>query len=134
MNLLAHRFHRNNGASLDSVIENRRFISNLFTRFPSLLWLDFLLSVGTLLPCLHQVYHTVKVFSLPSKCVFNVKDPRTHMIRLHFLRFNSSILDLSNFRFRILVNGLLALTNFSDGDLVNPKIIEYLFWVNLEKA
>ncbi|TYI50756.1 hypothetical protein E1A91_D12G124700v1 [Gossypium mustelinum] len=126
----------NSGASLDSVLDNRRFISDSSNSPDSHLssGRTFSLCAGTLLPGLPQIYHTARVFNSPSKYVFNVKDPGTHMVRLHFHRFNSSRLDLGNSRFHVLVNGLVALTNFSGGDFVNPKVIEYLLYVNSEKV
>ncbi|MBA0589671.1 hypothetical protein Gorai_018407, partial [Gossypium raimondii] len=94
----------------------------------------FSLCAGTLLPGLPQIYHTARVFKAPFKYVFDVKDPGTHMLRLHFHRFSSPQLNLADSKFHVLVNGLVALTNFSGGRSVGPKVIEYLLWFNSEKV
>ncbi|KAK8473881.1 hypothetical protein V6N13_093499 [Hibiscus sabdariffa] len=126
----------NCGASLDSVVDNRRFFSDSSDSPDSHLSSarTSSLCAGTLLPGLPQIYHTARVFNAPSKYVFNVKDPGMHMVRLHFHRFSSSRLNLGNSQFHVLVNELVALTNFSGGNLLGtPKVMEYLLWVNSEK-
>ncbi|KAK8269018.1 hypothetical protein V6Z11_D11G103500 [Gossypium hirsutum] len=82
----------NCGALVDATVDNRRFFS---------------LCAGTLLPGLPQIYHTARVFKAPSKYVFDVKDPGTHMLRLHFHRF--------------------TLTNFSGGRSFNSEKVEITF-------
>ncbi|MBA0879719.1 hypothetical protein Goshw_020774, partial [Gossypium schwendimanii] len=94
----------------------------------------FSLCAGTLLPGLPPIYHAARVFKAPSKYVFDVKDPGTHILRLHFHRFSSPQLNLADSKFHVLVNGLVALTNFSGGRSVGPKVIEYLLWFNSEKV
>ncbi|GMI99017.1 hypothetical protein like AT4G00300 [Hibiscus trionum] len=126
----------NCGASLDSVVDNRRFISDSSDSPDSHLSSarTFSLCAGTLLPGQPQIYHTARVFKTPSKYVFNVKDPGMHMVRLHFHQFKSSRLNLGNSQFHVLVNDLVVLTNFSGGNLAGtPKVMEYLLWVNSEK-
>ncbi|XWS46128.1 hypothetical protein CRYUN_Cryun14cG0037100 [Craigia yunnanensis] len=121
---------------MDSTVDNRRFVSDSSDSSNSHLLSSpqtFSLCAGTLLPGLPQIYHTARVFKAPSKYVFDVKDPGTHMVRLHFHRFSSSKLNLGDSQFHVLVNGLVALTNFSGGNLVGPKVMEYLLWVNSEK-
>ncbi|KAG4119693.1 hypothetical protein ERO13_D11G095700v2 [Gossypium hirsutum] len=73
----------------------------------SLSFSPFSLCAGTLLPGLPQIYHTARVFKAPSKYVFDVKDPGTHMLRLHFHRF--------------------TLTNFSGGRSFNSEKVEITF-------
>ncbi|KAE8726144.1 putative Ferric reduction oxidase 2 [Hibiscus syriacus] len=71
----------NCGASLDSVIDNRRFVSDSSDSpesYHSSAW-TFSLCAGTLLPGLPQIYHTASFFNAPSKYVVNVKDPGMHM-------------------------------------------------------
>ncbi|KAB2002965.1 hypothetical protein ES319_D11G099800v1 [Gossypium barbadense] len=93
----------------------------------SLSFSPFSLCAGTLLPGLPQIYHTARVFKAPSKYVFDVKDPGTHMLRLHFHRFSSPQLNLADSKFHVLVNGLVALTNFSGGRSFNSEKVEITF-------
>ncbi|XVF80109.1 hypothetical protein PTKIN_Ptkin15bG0044100 [Pterospermum kingtungense] len=126
----------NCGASLDSTVDNRRFVSDSSGSSISHLLSSpqtFSVCAGTLPPGLPLIYHTARVFTAPSKYVFDVKDPGTHMVRLHFHQFSSSKLNLGESQFHVLVNGLVALTNFSGGNLVGPKVVEYLLWVSSEK-
>ncbi|XVF33282.1 hypothetical protein REPUB_Repub17cG0155500 [Reevesia pubescens] len=126
----------NCGASLDSTVDNRRFVSDSSDSSNSHLHSSarsFSLCAGSLLPDLLHIYHTARVFKAPSKYVFDVKGPGMHMVRLHFHQFSSSKLNLGDSRFHVLVNGLVALTNFSGGNLVGPKVIEYLLCVHSEK-
>ncbi|EOX95897.1 Fringe-related protein, putative [Theobroma cacao] len=126
----------NSGASLDSTVDNRRFISDSSDSSNSQRLSSpetFSLCAGTLLPGLPQIYHTARVFKAPSKYVFDVKDPGMHMVRLHFHQFSSSKLNLGDSQFHVLVNGLVALTNFSGGNLVGPKVMEYLLCIHSEK-
>ncbi|PPS15587.1 hypothetical protein GOBAR_AA04981 [Gossypium barbadense] len=123
---------------LDKGVEedNRRFVSDSSDSSHSHLSSPqlFSLCAGTLLPGLPPIYNTARVFKAPSKYVFDVKDPGTHMLRLHFHRFSSPQLNLADSKFHVLVNGLVALTNFSGGGSVGPKVIEYLLWFNSEKV
>ncbi|XVE77178.1 hypothetical protein DITRI_Ditri13aG0041000 [Diplodiscus trichospermus] len=126
----------NCGASLDSTVDNRRFVSDSSDSSYSRLLsspLTFSLCAGTFLSGLPQIYHTARVFKAPSKYVFDVKDPGTHMVRLHFHQFSSPKLNLGESQFHVLVNGLVALTNFSGWNLVDLKVMEYLLWVDSEK-
>ncbi|XVF22504.1 hypothetical protein REPUB_Repub12eG0178200 [Reevesia pubescens] len=125
----------NSGASLDATVDNRRFVSDSSDSSNSHLssTQTFSLCAGTLLLGLPQIYHTARVFNAPSKYVFDVKDPGTHMVRLHFHQFSSSKLNLGNSQFHVLINELVALTNFSGGNLVGPRVMEYLLCVHSEK-
>ncbi|XVF73144.1 hypothetical protein PTKIN_Ptkin12aG0177900 [Pterospermum kingtungense] len=126
----------NCGAFLDSTVDNRRFVSDSSDSSNSHLHSSaqtFSLCAGSLLPGLPQIYHTARVFKAPSKYVFDVKDPGTHMVRLHFHQFSSSRLNLGNSQFHVLINRLVALTNFTGGNLLGPKVMEYLIWVDSEK-
>ncbi|KAL6124157.1 hypothetical protein ACLB2K_076672 [Fragaria x ananassa] len=82
-----------------------------------------------------QIYQTARIFRRPSKYEFQIRDPGTHMVRLHFQSFNSCNLDWSTARFHVLVNGFVALkVNNSVFDGVSGLMIkEYLIWVSNEK-
>ncbi|MBA0617371.1 hypothetical protein Godav_026824 [Gossypium davidsonii] len=97
---------------------------------------NYLVNCGALLDATvgNRRFVSDSVFKAPSKYVFDVKDPGTHMLRLHFHRFSSPQLNLADSKFHVLVNGLVALTNFSGGRSVGPKVIEYLLWFNSEKV
>ncbi|KAE8699768.1 putative Ferric reduction oxidase 2 [Hibiscus syriacus] len=125
----------NCGAFLDSSVDNRRFVSDLHDSTHAHLSSpqSFSLCAGTLLPALPPIYHTARVFKAQSKYVFDVKDPGTHMVRLHFHRFSTPQLNLVDSQFHVLVNGLVALTNFSGGNSLGPRVIEYLLCVHSEK-
>ncbi|KAE9617451.1 hypothetical protein Lal_00034613 [Lupinus albus] len=87
---------------------------------------------NNLLPDLPSIYHTARVFTRPAKYSFPIKATGTHIVRLHFHAFNSSIYDLGRSQFHVLVNGYVVLSNFSS-ESGNPRIIEYLIWVDAEK-
>lgn len=55
------------------------------------------------------------------------------MVRLHFHRFNSSRMELSDARFHVLVDGYVVLSNFSGESESRPVIKEYLIWIDAEK-
>lgn len=55
------------------------------------------------------------------------------MVRLHFQTLKSSKFDSFNAQFHVLVNDHVVLTNFSGGNIVNPRVNEYLIWVSTEK-
>ncbi|KAE8721321.1 putative Ferric reduction oxidase 2 [Hibiscus syriacus] len=125
----------NCGAFLDSTVDNRRFVSDSHDSTHAHLSSpqSFSLCAGTLLPALPPIYHTARVFKAQSKYVFDVKDPGTHMVRLHFHRFSTPQLNLVDSQFHVLVNGLVALTNFSGGNSLGPRVTEYLLCVHSEK-
>ncbi|KAI5428608.1 probable receptor-like protein kinase At5g24010 [Lathyrus oleraceus] len=83
-----------------------------------------------------QIYHTARVFTKPTKYSFPIKQKGTHMVRFHFHAFNSSNLDLGRAQFNILVDGYVVLSNFTrfvtDSER-NPRVVEYLVWVDSEK-
>lgn len=55
------------------------------------------------------------------------------MVRLHFYPFVSSVLDLKDARFHVLVNGYVVLSNFTVVDAMSPLIKEYFFWVDSDE-
>ncbi|XP_058754678.1 probable receptor-like protein kinase At5g24010 [Vicia villosa] len=88
------------------------------------------------LPNLPQIYHTARVFTKPTKYSFPIKNKGTHFVRFHFHAFNSSNLDLGLAKFSMLVDGYIVLSNFTrfvtDSER-NPRVVEYLIWVDSEK-
>ncbi|KAL6130980.1 hypothetical protein ACLB2K_069358 [Fragaria x ananassa] len=74
-----------------------------------------------------QIYQTARIFRRPSKYEFQIRDPGTHMVRLHFQSFNSCNLDWSTARFHVLVNGFVALKVNNSG-VSGVMIKEYLIW------
>ncbi|CAI8613190.1 unnamed protein product [Vicia faba] len=88
------------------------------------------------LPNLPQIYHTARVFTKPTKYSFPIKQKGTHIIRFHFHAFNSSNLDLGRAKFNILVDGYVVLSDFTRfvaSSTRNPRVVEYLIWVDSEK-
>ncbi|XP_061361225.1 probable receptor-like protein kinase At5g24010 [Gastrolobium bilobum] len=87
-------------------------------------------------PGLPPIYGTARVFTSPFRYAFPIRDRGTHMVRLHFHAFDSSKLDLGRAQFHVLVDGHVVLSNFSrlmSGAERNPRILEYLIWVDAEK-
>ncbi|KAE8693839.1 putative Ferric reduction oxidase 2 [Hibiscus syriacus] len=125
----------NCGAFLDSTVDNRHFVSDLPDSAHAHLSSphSFSLCAGTSLPGLPPIYHTARVLKAQSKYVFDVKDPEKHIVRFHFHRFNTPQLNLVGSQFHVLVNGLVALTNFSGGNSLGPKVVEYMLCVHSEK-
>ncbi|XP_050238532.1 probable receptor-like protein kinase At5g24010 [Mercurialis annua] len=129
----------NCGSAVAATVHNRQFISDEeFSNSDTPL-----LSATRTIPLANQntnpntpqIYNTARVFNKPSKYVFEIKDPGTHMVRLHFNPFRSSNFDLKNGRFHVLVNGYVVLSNFTVVNMVNNWIIkEYLIWVDSDKV
>ncbi|XP_027350576.1 probable receptor-like protein kinase At5g24010 [Abrus precatorius] len=87
-------------------------------------------------PALPPIYNTARVFTSPARYSFPIRDRGTHMVRLHFHAFNSSKLDLGRAQFHVLLDGHVVLSNFTrlvNGAQGNPRIVEYLTWVDAEK-
>lgn len=55
------------------------------------------------------------------------------MVRLHFHAFVSSNLDLSDAQFHVLVNGYVALSNFSVGKVRDFVVKEFFIWADSDK-
>ena len=83
---------------------------------------------------LSQIYHTARVFTKPSKYEFEIRDKGTHAVRFHFHHLNSANYDAGDALFHVSVNGFLVLSNFTGYDSENPRIKEYLIWVDAEKV
>ncbi|XP_059634208.1 probable receptor-like protein kinase At5g24010 [Cornus florida] len=85
------------------------------------------------LPNSSPIYHTARVFTRPSKYVFEIRDKGTHLVRVHFHRFHSSNFELCRSQFHVLVNGYVLLNNFTVENTPNPIIKDYMIWVDSEK-
>ncbi|XP_022147196.1 probable receptor-like protein kinase At5g24010 [Momordica charantia] len=118
------------GSTLKSTVDNRVFISDSspFLSSPRSSSLRNQHPFQGLPP----IYSSARVFELPSKYEFQIRDRGTHMVRLHFQTFSSSNLDLIRAQFHVLVNGYVILSNFSGVYAVNPRIKEYLIWIGSE--
>ncbi|KAG4388884.1 hypothetical protein GLYMA_09G256402v4 [Glycine max] len=87
------------------------------------------------LPNLPPIYHTARVFTSPARYTFPISDKGTHIVRLHFHPFTTPILDLGRAQFHVLVNAHVVLSNFTrllSDPTTNPRIVEYLIWVDAE--
>ncbi|KAM5555423.1 hypothetical protein ABKV19_023369 [Rosa sericea] len=89
----------------------------------------------TPIPIPPQIYRTARVFRRPSKYEFQINDPGTQMVRLHFQSFNSCNFDWNSAQFHVLVNGFVVLkvSDFGFGGVLGPMIKEYLIWVGTGK-
>ncbi|KAK3434899.1 hypothetical protein EUGRSUZ_D02312 [Eucalyptus grandis] len=126
----------NCGSSVDAVVDNRAFLGDAPGSGGSrVLASTRTISLNDASPALGtpQIYHTARAFARPSKYVFEVRDRGTHMVRLHFHRFDSSRVELGDVRFHVLVDGYVVLSNFSGESASRPVIKEYLIWVDAEK-
>ncbi|WJX82948.1 hypothetical protein P8452_65649 [Trifolium repens] len=128
----------NSGSTLPTTLhENRPFTGDLVSK-PSFSTSSHPLFINNHnpLPNLPPIYHTARVFTKPTKYSFPIKDKGTHLVRFHFHAFNSSNLDLGRAQFRILVDGYVVLSNFTrfvTDTQTNPRLVEYLIWVDSEK-
>lgn len=124
------------GSEADSIVDNRRFAGEESSTSGSLVSH----SAGSVsvrndnpFASLSPIYDTARVFTRPSKYEFEIRDKGTHMVRLHFQTLNSSKFDFVNARFHVLVNDHVVLSNFSGGNIVNPRVNDFLIWVSFEK-
>ncbi|KDP28591.1 hypothetical protein JCGZ_14362 [Jatropha curcas] len=124
----------NCGSAVDATVLNRRFISDDDSSSPLLSATRTIALVNqNPSPNSPQIYNTARIFKKPSEYVFKIKDPGTHMVRLHFHPFLSSDLDLNCARFHVLVNGYVVLNNFTLANVVSPIVKEYLMSVDSGK-
>ncbi|XP_057981601.1 probable receptor-like protein kinase At5g24010 [Malania oleifera] len=79
------------------------------------------------------IYETARVLTRPSRYEFKIRDKGTHMVRLHFHRFDSVRYNLSGAQFHVSANGFLLLSNFTGQTTERPVIKEYMIWVDGEK-
>lgn len=65
--------------------------------------------------------------------MFYIKDKGTHLIRLHFHRFNLSNFDNYSVGFHVLINGFVLLYDFTAENMQNSRVKDYMIWVDDEK-
>ncbi|KAK7243304.1 hypothetical protein RIF29_38098 [Crotalaria pallida] len=118
-----------------TTVDNRHFVGDLAGKHSHLFSSSRSVSVqnDNPLPGVPPIYHTARVFRSPAKYAFPVRHSGTHMVRLHFHVFNTSNLELGRSQFHVLVNGYVVLSHFSSINENNPRILEYLIWVDAEK-
>ncbi|KAF8017082.1 hypothetical protein BT93_H2331 [Corymbia citriodora subsp. variegata] len=125
----------NCGSAVDATVDNRAFLGDSSGSGSRVLASSRTIPLNDDGPALGapQIYHTARAFARPSKYVFRVQERGTHMVRLHFHRFDSSRVELRDARFHVLVDGYVVLRNFSGESVSGPVIKEYLIWVDAEK-
>ncbi|XP_065859709.1 probable receptor-like protein kinase At5g24010 [Euphorbia lathyris] len=127
----------NCGSPVDATVYNRPFVSDDASSNSNSPLLSAKRTISLInrnpIPNSPLIYNTARVFEKPSKYVFEIKNPGTHMVRLHFHPFASSNLDLNRAQFHVLVNGLVVLNNFTVANLANPLIKEYLIPVDSDE-
>ncbi|KAF3441541.1 hypothetical protein FNV43_RR15455 [Rhamnella rubrinervis] len=124
------------GSDDDSTVDNRRFVGEESSNSGSLVsHSDGSIPVRNNNSFVNSspIYDTARVFTRPSKYEFEIRDKGTHMVRLHFQTLNSSKFDFFNAQFHVLVNDHVVLSNFSGGNIVIPRVNDYLIWVSSEK-
>ncbi|KAI4355113.1 hypothetical protein L6164_003917 [Bauhinia variegata] len=123
------------GSTAETTIDGRRFVGDLSSYNTPLSSSARSISFRNEVPVLglSPIYRTVRIFTGPTKYVFNIRDKGTQMVRLHFHRFNSPEFQLSDAQFHVLVNGYVVLSNFTRLSTDNPRIVEYLIRVDTEK-
>ncbi|XP_010556562.1 PREDICTED: probable receptor-like protein kinase At5g24010 [Tarenaya hassleriana] len=128
------------GSAVDSTVDNRRFVVDSPASNAAFFSSDGSISLRAVDPSpnLPQIYRTARVFTRPAKYEFNVGEKGTHLVRLHFHRFNSSKIDFSEAEFHVVVNGYVVLRNFSGEDesstKFGPRVREFLIWVDVGKV
>ncbi|KAI3693394.1 hypothetical protein L6452_33229 [Arctium lappa] len=81
-------------------------------------------------PNLSPIYHTARVFMKPSDYKFKIKEKGTHLVRIHFRRFNfQNIGSVCHDQFHVSANGYVLLHNFS-APKRNPKIKDFLISID----
>jgi hypothetical protein len=121
--------------SCGSTIDNRRFISDSHPNSPLLSSTETIpLTNQNPSPNYPQIYNTARIFKTPSKYAFEVKEPGTRMVSLHFYPSFSSIPDLDDAQFHVLVNGHVDLGNFSVGKVRDFAAKEYFIRVDSVKV
>ncbi|KVH91119.1 probable receptor-like protein kinase At5g24010 [Cynara cardunculus var. scolymus] len=81
-------------------------------------------------PNLSPIYHTARVFMKPSDYKFKIKEKGTHLVRIHFQRFNfQNIGSVCHDQFHVSANGYVLLHNFS-APKRNPSIKDFLISID----
>ncbi|KAM2264692.1 hypothetical protein ACFXTI_040828 [Malus domestica] len=121
------------GSTAESPVDNRRFVPDSSNPDSSLSssTRSIPLRNENPVPNSPQIYSTARAFRQPSKYEFQIRDPGTHLVRLHFQTFNSLKLDWYDAQFHVLVNGFVALTDFRATKI--PVVMEFLIWVDSKK-
>lgn len=124
------------GSDADSTVDNRRFAGEQSSTSGSVVSRaadSVAVRSDNPFASSSPIYDTARIFHRPSKYEFEIRDKGTHMVRLHFQTLNSSKFDFVNAQFHVLVNDHVVLSNFSGGNVVNPRVNDYLIWVGSEK-
>ncbi|KAG2725334.1 hypothetical protein I3760_01G060400 [Carya illinoinensis] len=123
------------GSIVDSVMDNRRFVSDASRRNSYSLHASGSASLRNENPfdVSPRIYQSAKVFTRPSRYEFEIREKGTHIVRFHFQKLNSSKFDFGDAQFHVLINGFVVLNDFIGGEVVSPSVKEYLIWVDTEK-
>ncbi|OVA14809.1 Malectin-like carbohydrate-binding domain [Macleaya cordata] len=127
------------GSGENTLVDNRIFVSDSSGSGSNFLSAARTISLKDQNPIQGSspLYHTARVFTKPSNYEFEIKEKGTHLVRLHFLPFESSKFNLSNALFHVSVHGFLLLSNFTgqeeNHNYRNPLLKEYLIWVDSNK-
>ncbi|XAR54034.1 Non-specific serine/threonine protein kinase [Bertholletia excelsa] len=78
------------------------------------------------------MYHTARVFRRPSKYKFKINEKGTYLVRIHFHKFDSSV-SLCDVQFHVSANNYVLLNNFTMENTRNPRIKDYMIWVDSEE-
>ncbi|GMY23714.1 probable receptor-like protein kinase At5g24010 [Fagus crenata] len=124
------------GSTIDSTIDNRRFVSDSSRSNSHLLTSARSVSLKNDDPfdVSSRIYQTARVFTGPSRYEFEIREKGTQMVRIHFHKLSSFIFDFKDAQFHVLVNGFVVLSDFIGGNLVSPRVMEYLIWVEIERV
>ncbi|XP_071691107.1 probable receptor-like protein kinase At5g24010 [Rutidosis leptorrhynchoides] len=81
-------------------------------------------------PNFSPIYHTARVFMKPSHYSFKIKEKGTHLVRIHFHRFDfSNTGSTCHDQFHVSANGYVLLHNFSISK-GNPRIKDFMISVD----
>ncbi|XP_024032187.1 probable receptor-like protein kinase At5g24010 [Morus notabilis] len=126
----------NCGSAEDATVDNRRFVADGSSRRKSpFCHSDSSVSLRNDNALLDspQLYDSARVFRRPSKYEFEIREKGTHMVRFHFYNLNSFRFDSIDAQFHVLIDGFVALSNFTSGNSMKPAIKEYLISINSDR-
>ncbi|KAJ0673329.1 putative non-specific serine/threonine protein kinase [Helianthus annuus] len=84
-------------------------------------------------PNLSPIYHTARVFTKPSHYKFKIQEKGTHLVRIHFYKFDfMNIGTTCHDQFHVSANGYVLLHNYSVSK-GNPRIKDFLITVDEDK-
>ncbi|KAF5733069.1 hypothetical protein HS088_TW17G00605 [Tripterygium wilfordii] len=121
------------GSTVDSIVDTRRFTADASNSAFLSHTRSIPLTVQNPSPDSPNIYRTARVFTRPAKYLFSIRDRGTHMVRLHFHGFSSPDFVPSDAQFHVVVNEYVVLSNFSNRNDMNPRIVQYLIWVDSDK-